>query len=345
MTTVFVDLVNLDGSRPEGSLRFSLERLVLGDPDVVPSAVEVKIRDGKARVENLLPGAMRVRVGAGCWSKDWQVSIPESGEHDLFELLEWQAPEFEETVWAALSKRVEALESAPRVDLAPVEQRLDALEAKPDPAPVDLAPLEDATRNLDNRVTALEGKPEPQPFDPAGLEAADKALGERVTALEQKPDPELFDPSALQAQLAELRAHFTSVELSYLDGTGDDVGPVFATGAMVSAVQHAGRVNITITTTASTEELIRALEMLKLPHFPAVSRFPNDTKADCSVELFQGAKFLTKINRAFICLEKVEGVPTFFVALDEVLAVVQETGANRMSLSTFYYTNDLPPTD
>lgn len=57
MTTVFVDLVNLDGSRPEGTLRFSLERLVLGDPDVVPSAVEVKIRDGKARVEGLLPGA------------------------------------------------------------------------------------------------------------------------------------------------------------------------------------------------------------------------------------------------------------------------------------------------
>ena len=91
MTTVFVDLVNLDGSRPEGTLRFSLERLVLGDPDVVPSAVEVKIRDGKARVDDLLPGAMRVRVNAGCWSKDWHITVPESGEHDLFELLEWQA--------------------------------------------------------------------------------------------------------------------------------------------------------------------------------------------------------------------------------------------------------------
>ena len=109
MTTVFVDLVNLDGSRPEGSLRFSIERLVLGDPDVVPSAVEVKIRDGKARVEGLLPGAMRVRVGAGCWSKDWHITVPESGEHDLFELMEWQADDFQETVWAALSKRVEKL--------------------------------------------------------------------------------------------------------------------------------------------------------------------------------------------------------------------------------------------
>lgn len=333
MTTVFVDLVNLDGSRPEGSLRFSLERLVLGDPDIVPSAVEVKIRDGKARVDGLLPGAMRVRVNAGCWSKDWQVSIPAEGEHDLFALLGEQAPEFEHALYATLLGRVEKLENTPAVDLGPVEQRLDALEGAP---VVDLAPLE-------KRVTALEAKPSPEPFDPAGLEAADKALGERVTALEQKPDPELFDPSALQAELAELRAHFTSVELSYLDGAEDDVGPVFATGAMVSAVQHAGRVNITITTTASTEELIRALEMLKLPHFPAVSRFPNDTKADCSVELFQGAKFLTKINPAFICLEKVEGVPTFFVALDEVLAVVQETGADQLELSTFYYTNELPP--
>ena len=138
MTTVFVDLVNLDGSRPEGSLRFSLERLVLGDPDVVPSAVEVKIRDGKARVEGLLPGAMRVRVGAGCWSKDWQIMVPESGEHDLFELLEWQAEDFQETVWAALDKRVEKLENTPAVDLGPVEKRLDALEGAP---VVDLAPL------------------------------------------------------------------------------------------------------------------------------------------------------------------------------------------------------------
>ena len=89
MTTIFVDLVNLDGSRPEGRLRFSLEQLRVGDPDVVPSSVEVVILDGKARVENLLPGEMKVLVSTGRWSKEWPVTIPAEGEHDLFELLEW----------------------------------------------------------------------------------------------------------------------------------------------------------------------------------------------------------------------------------------------------------------
>ncbi|WP_187401247.1 hypothetical protein [Corynebacterium sp. LK26] len=305
MTTVFVDLVNLDGSRPEGSLRFSLERLVLGDPDVVPSAVEVKIRDGKARVDGLLPGAMRVRVNAGCWSKDWQVTIPESGEHDLFALLGEQAKEFEHALWSTLLGRVEKLEQVPPVDLAPVEQRLDALEGAPK---VDLAPLE-----------------------------------KRVTALEAKPSPEPFDPTELKTQLAELRAHFTPVALTWLEGPGDDFSPVFDTGTAVSTVQHAGRVNIDLSTTVSAEALIRALDGLQLPHFPAVSMFPDDGRALCSVELFQGAKFLTKLELNQIRLQDRGGTLTFVVALDDVLAVVQETGANRMSLSTFYYTNELPP--
>lgn len=312
MTTVFVDLVNLDGSRPEGTLRFSLERLVLGDPDVVPSAVEVKIRDGKARVDDLLPGAMRVRVNAGCWSKDWQVSIPAEGEHDLFELLEWQAEDFQETVWSALDKRVEALENTPAVDLAPVEQRLDALENAP---VVDLTPLEETTRQLDNRVTALEGKPSPEPFD----------------------------PTELQQQLAELRAHLTPVEL-YDEGIGEDLGPVYETGAVVTVVQHVGRVNINMSTTVSAETLIRALDGLQLPHFPKATGFADDpTYSGCDVELHQGAKFLTKTSLYQIRLEDIGGTPQFYVALDDVLAVVQETGANRMRLSTFYYTNDLPP--
>lgn len=312
MTTVFVDLVNLDGSRPEGTLRFSLERLVLGDPDVVPSAVEVKIRDGKARVDGLLPGAMRVRVNAGCWSKDWQVTIPAEGEHDLLKLLEWQADDFQETVWAELNRRVEKLENTPAVDLAPVEQRLDALEGVP---VVDLAPLEDATRNL----------------------------GSRVTALEQKPDPEPFDPAELKQQLAELRAHLTPVEI-YTEGIGDDLGQVYGTGANVTVLQHAGRVDINISA-FDLEGLLRALDGLKLPHFPKASDFPHGGTSLCDVELFQGAKFLTKLEPNQIYLDDYSGELTFKLALDAVLAVVQETGANRMSLSTFYYTNDLPPTD
>ena len=121
MTTVYVDLVRLDGSRPEGVLRFSLERMALGDPDVVPSSVEVKILDGRARVDDLLPGVMRVRVRAGDWSKAWRVKVPEAGEYDLFDLLEWQAEDFQETAWAALAGRVEKLEQAPAVDLAPLK--------------------------------------------------------------------------------------------------------------------------------------------------------------------------------------------------------------------------------
>lgn len=314
MTTVFVDLVNLDGSRPEGTLRFSLERLVLGDPDVVPSAVEVKIRDGRARVEGLLPGAMRVRVGAGCWSKDWQVSIPAEGEHDLFDLLEWQAEDFQETVWAALSKRVEALENTPAVDLAPLEKRVGELEAKPGPVPVDLAPLEDATRNLDNRVTALEGKPEPTPFD----------------------------PTELTKKLVELQAHFTPVSLGYDDHISADLSPVYDTGAVTEIVQHAGRVDFTLNAW-NVEAVIRALDGLKLPHFPEASMFPHSGQSDCDVELYRDSKFLTKLNPNEIYLQNWSGPLAFSSGLDDVLAVVKETGADRIILSTFYYTNELPP--
>ncbi|MFW2210749.1 hypothetical protein ACN4EI_05605 [Corynebacterium amycolatum] len=314
MTTVFVDLVNLDGSRPEGSLRFSLERLVLGDPDIVPSAVEVKIRDGKARVDGLLPGAMRVRVGAGCWSKDWQIMVPESGEHDLFELLEWQAEDFQETVWAALDKRVEALENTPPVDLAPVEQRLDALENAP---VVDLTPLEETTRQLDNRVTALEGKPSPEPFD----------------------------PTELTAKLAELRAHFTPVELLDDEAIYEDCASIYDLGSEVQVIQHAGRVDINISA-FDLEGLLRALDGLRLPHFPKVKMFPQGGFALCDVELYQGAKFVTKLQKYLVRLavkSSDDMAPNFAVEVDDALAVVQETGANRMNMSTFYYTDDLPP--
>lgn len=335
MTTVFVDLVNLDGSRPEGSLRFSLERLVLGDPDIVPSAVEVKIRDGKARVDDLLPGAMRVRVNAGCWSKDWQVTIPESGEHDLFKLLGEQAPEFEHALWATLLGRVEKLENTPPVDLAPVEQRLDALEDAP---VVDLTPLE-------KRLETLENKPEPQPFDPTGLEAADKKLGERVTALENQPAPQPFDPSALEAQLAALQAHLTPVEILDDEAIYEDCASIYDLGSEVQVIQHAGRVDINISA-FDLEGTLRALDELKLPHFPKVKMFPQGGFGLFDVELYSGRKFVAKLQPHLVRLQ-VESlddtIPSFVAEVDSALAVMQETGANRMSLSTFYYTNDLPP--
>lgn len=238
MTTVFVDLVSLDGSRPEGTLRFSLERLVLGDPDVVPSAVEVKIRDGKARVENLLPGAMRVRVNAGCWSKDWHITVPAEGEHDLLKLLEWQAEDFQETVWAELAKRVEALENTPAVDLAPVEQRLDALEGAP---VVDLAPLE-------NRVTALEQKPDSEPFDPAELQA---------------------QLAAMQAKLADM-PNFTPVNLmdNYEDEFLDALYPLWGISGNITASLWMGRVNIAIQAPIADSSIPVFEDGLKLVGFP-----------------------------------------------------------------------------
>lgn len=238
MTTVFVDLVNLDGSRPEGTLRFSLEHLVLGDPDVVPSAVDVKIRDGKARVENLLPGAMRVRVNAGCWSKDWHITVPDEGEHDLFKLLEWQADDFQETVWAELAARVEKLENTPPVDLAPVEQRLDALEGAPK---VDLAPLE-------NRVTALEQKPDSEPFDPAELQA---------------------QLAAMQAKLADM-PNFTPVNLmdNYEDEFQDALYPLWDISGNITASLWMGRVNIAIQAPIADYSIPVFEDGLKLVGFP-----------------------------------------------------------------------------
>lgn len=323
MTTVFVDLVNLDGSRPEGALRFSLERLVLGDPDIVPSAVDVKIRDGKARVENLLPGAMRVRVNAGCWSKDWQVSIPAEGEHDLFALLGEQAKEFEHALWATLLARVEKLENTPAVDLAPVEKRLDALEDAPK---VDLAPLEETARNLSGRVEKAEKR----------IESVSGSLSSTQFSLFQREIPKL------KQQLAALQAHLTPSE-PYIDGIEDDLDPFYERGSQVGLKQHAGRVNLHVKATHDLEGLLHALDGVKLSHFPKVSTLSSDINSPCDVELYQGAKFLTKIEPYQIRLEDIGGTPQFHVAVDDVLAVVQETGANRMTLSTFYYTNDLPP--
>ncbi|OFT36501.1 hypothetical protein HMPREF3166_01335 [Corynebacterium sp. HMSC08A12] len=295
MTTVYVDLVKLDGSRPEGVLRFSLERMALGDPDVVPSSVEVEIRDGKARVDDLLPGAMRARVSTGGWTKAWHVKVPEAGEYDLFDLLEWQAEDFQETAWAALGKRVERLEQAPAVDLAP---------------------LEDTTRDLGNRVTALEAKPDPQPFD----------------------------PSALQAQFADLQSHLTPVDLLQFQAV-DDLDPVWELGATASVVQHAGRVSIDISTSVDVESLIRALNELKLPHFPEVAIFSDGSWSNCSVELFQEGKFLTKLRSYIVHLSGWGDDLKFRVEVDKALAIVREVGADRMSLSTFYYTNEVPPHD
>jgi hypothetical protein len=305
MTTIFVDLVNLDGSRPEGRLRFSLEQLRVGDPDVVPSSVEVVILDGKARVENLLPGEMKVLVSTGRWSKEWPVAIPDDGTHDLFDLLGTSAPEFEHALWASLLGRVEALENAPVVDLAP---------------------LEDATRNLSGRIEKAEKR----------IESVNSSLISHQFSLSQRELPKLKN------QLAELQAHFAPVELVLNGDIEEALTPIYETGTTIGLVQHAGRVSISFRG-FDIPGLLQALGELKTSHFPKAAMFADGEDSNCSVELYQGAKFLTKIEPRKILLHNRSGELTFQMALNEVLAVVQETGATNIYLSTFYYTNDLPP--
>ncbi|MEJ6019885.1 hypothetical protein [Corynebacterium sp. H113] len=141
MTTITVNLQNLDGSKPEGTLTFTLEEWRLGDPDIVPSSMNVSIVDGVSSVE-VPPGEVRANVQVGCVTKSFPLVVPDEGTHDLFDLLGSQAPEFEHALWASLLARVEALEAAEAggVDLS------------------GFATVE-TVNEVANRVTTLENQP------------------------------------------------------------------------------------------------------------------------------------------------------------------------------------------
>lgn len=333
MTAVFVDLVSLDGSRPDGSLRFSLERLVLGDPDVVPSAVEVKIRDGKARVENLLPGAMRVRVNAGCWSKDWHITVPESGEHDLFTLLGEQAKEFEHALWATLLGRVEKLENTPAVDLAPVEQRLDALEGAPK---VDLAPLEDTTRDLGNRVTALEQMPAPKPFDPSALEAQFAEMQSRFEEVNKRlngvPSPQDYLPKDLTADN---------------DALDESAVPLTEWGGVLLAEKRLNQVSIKINSTLH-DEIAEVFEnKLLIKGLPPLT-YGSDwaTYSIFRVEFAKDNEVHYVPRHHNVCLKaNTEGVvlqdrePHFGADPGDTFRKALEKGCDTFTATVHYYTN------
>ena len=94
------------------------------------------------------------------------------------------------------------------------------------------------------------------------------------------------------------------------------------------------------------EGLLRALDELRLPHFPKVKAFHQGGFGLADVELYSGEKFAAKLHPYTVRLKVAsmeDRTPIFHIEVDRALAVVQETGANRMTLSTFYYTNDLPP--
>lgn len=85
----------------------------------------------------------------------------------------------------------------PPVDLAPLEDRLAALEKRPSPPSVDLAPL-------DARLAVLEQRPPPPRVDLAPLDAQLAALGAQLAALEKRPTPPPVDLTPLQTRLAAL---------------------------------------------------------------------------------------------------------------------------------------------
>ncbi len=121
----------------------------------------------------------------------------------------------------ALSNRVEQLASrpaqaaAPSVDLKPLEDKIAALEQRPQPTPVDLKPLE-------NKIAALEARPQPAPVNLKPLEATVAALAARpqpapvdlkpledkIAALEARPVPTPPPPAASPADLEALSKRF-----------------------------------------------------------------------------------------------------------------------------------------
>lgn len=315
MTTVFVDLVNLDGSRPEGRLRFSLEHLRVGDPDVVPSSVEVVILDGKARVENLLPGEMKVLVSTGGWSKEWPVVIPDDGTYDLFDLLGVSAPEFEHALWATLLGRVEKLENTP---------------------PVDLAPVEDTTRDLGNRVTALEQMPAPKPFDPSALEAQFAEMQSRFEEVNKRlngvPSPQDYLPKDLTAGN---------------DALDESAVPLTEWGGVLLAEKRLNQVSIKINSTLNDEIaevfentlLIKGLPPLTYGSDWAIySRFRVEFAKDNEVHYVpRHHDVCLKANTEGVVLQDRE--PHFGTDPGDTFRKALEKGCDTFTATVHYFTN------
>ena len=109
---------------------------------------------------------------------------------------------------AALEARSAPGASAPGADLRPLEERLAALEARPavgatgaTPAPAaDLRPLEE-------RLAALEARPVPQMPPPPDL----RPLEERLAAVEARPLPEPFPPQGTFTDLMTVSTRLDAV--------------------------------------------------------------------------------------------------------------------------------------
>ena len=150
----------------------------------------------------------------------------------------------------ALSNRVEQLASrpaqaaAPSVNLKPLEDKVAALEQRPQPAPVDLKPLED-------KVAALEARPQPAPVNLKPLEAAVAALAARpqpapvdlkplenkIAALEARPVPTPPPPAASPADLEALSKRFDQLAAQQDSAANGEANQVAAIGARLDKVE------------------------------------------------------------------------------------------------------------
>lgn len=81
MTTVFVDVMEIDRELPGGKFTIALGEFVPreGLPTLVPSTVELQVRDGKGEVD-VEPGRYRVTPTVGCSSgPGWEIQVPAEG--------------------------------------------------------------------------------------------------------------------------------------------------------------------------------------------------------------------------------------------------------------------------
>jgi hypothetical protein len=85
-------------------------------------------------------------------------------------------------------------------ELAALSGRIDALESAPPAEPADLAGLKDTLSGLQTRVTALEDAPALQPPDLSALET----LEQRLAAIEAMPSGGEASTAALAAKLADI---------------------------------------------------------------------------------------------------------------------------------------------
>ena len=125
---------------------------------------------------------------------------------------------------AALAERITALENipAPSFDVTAIEARLATLDARPTAEPVDLAPLEDRLTALEVRVDGLGTVP--QAVADAGATVDLSPLQDRLAALEVRVDglgtvPQAAADGGATVDLSPLQDRLAALE-SRIDGLG-----------------------------------------------------------------------------------------------------------------------------